>query len=98
MTSAFTALDFRDINPCVADSLFFATYLECFLYLLHVRPAPSAGDSGTSGGYATPALAAATASAAAPAPGRIAPSIQPHMTAELTGPAQWARSRGSGRV
>nr|WP_218162028.1 PIN domain-containing protein [Mycobacterium malmoense] len=43
--------------------------------------------------YGVPAEAAAARS-----PERIAPSTQPHMTAELSVPAQWMRPQGSRRV
>lgn len=49
--------------------------------------------------YGVPVEAtAAVASAAARSPERIAPSTQPHMTAELSVPAQWMRPQGSRRV
>ena len=45
--------------------------------------------------YATPTLSCCITSAAARSPERTAPSTQPHMTAELSVPAQWMRPQGS---
>src|SRR4051812_8954995 len=45
--------------------------------------------------YATATCSRAITSAAARSPERTAPSTQPHMTAELSVPAQWMRPHGS---
>ncbi len=49
-------------------------------------------------GYATATVSASVTSAAARSPERMAPSIHPHMTAELSVPAQWIRPQGARNV